>query len=66
MCLTLICWINVADAQAGPKIAGPYFWMIAATENTGSADAASSGTDWLSEASKGAVTEEADCDSRRD
>lgn len=31
--------------------------MIAPTGNTGGADAASSGTDWLSEASKGAVTE---------
>ena len=46
-----------ADAQEVPQIEGPYFWMIGPPENTGSADAASSGTDWLSEASKGAVTE---------
>ena len=43
--------------QAGPKIEGPWVWMIVPTGTDGSA-AATSGIDYLAEASKGAVTEE--------
>ena len=42
----------------GPKIEGPWLWMIAPTGRVGGARAAASGIDWLSSASQGAVTEE--------
>ena len=58
MYLTLSCCINIADADGGPKIEGPWLWMIAPTENTGGAVAVTSGTDWWSEASNGTVTEQ--------
>ena len=43
--------------DAGPKIEGPYVWMIAPTEGKGP-KAASSGKDWLAAASGGSVTEQ--------
>ena len=47
-----------ADPQAGPKIEGPWLWVIAPTgERTAGANAAASGIDFLSEMSDGAVTE---------
>ena len=41
----------------GPKIEGPWLWMIAPTEPQGGAHAAASGIDWLALASGGSVTE---------
>ena len=46
-----------SDPQAGPKIEGPWVWMIVPTGVDGSA-AATSGIDYLAEASGGAVTEQ--------
>ena len=42
----------------GPKIEGPWVWMIVPTGNIGGKDAAASGKDWLAAASKGTVTEQ--------
>ena len=41
----------------GPKIEGPWLWMIAPTGQMGGAQAAASGIDWLSRVSGGSVTE---------
>ena len=41
----------------GPKIEGPWLWMIASTEGKSGPDAASSTKDWLAAASGGTVTE---------
>ena len=43
--------------QAGPKITGPWLWMIAPTGGRKGADAAASGRDFLEQMSKGGVTE---------
>ena len=43
---------------AGPKIEGPWLWMIAPTSEPGGEVAALSGTDYLAEASGGSVTEQ--------
>ena len=43
--------------RPGPKIEGPWLWMIAPTGRMGGAQAAASGIDWLSFASGGGVTE---------
>ena len=42
---------------AGPKIEGPWMWMIAPIEGNSGSRAASSGKDWLAAASGGSVTE---------
>ena len=42
----------------GPKIEGPWLWMIVPTRESGVAEAATSKIDWLAEASNGSVTEE--------
>ena len=42
---------------AGPKIEGPWVWMIAPTGGNSGSRAASSGKDWLAAASGGSVTE---------
>ena len=42
---------------AGPKIVGPWVWMIAPTGGNSGSRAASSGKDWLAAASGGSVTE---------
>ena len=44
--------------SAGPKIEGPWLWMIAPTGEIGGKAAASSGKDWLAEASGGSITEQ--------
>ena len=46
-----------ADPQAGPKIEGPWLWVITPTDGRSGAGAAVSGIDFLSEMSNGAVTE---------
>ena len=46
-----------ADPQAGPKIEGPWLWVITPTGGRSGAGAAASGIDFLSEMSDGAVTE---------
>ena len=63
--ITLNYWLPVAEAQdlakfpaAGPKIEGPWLWMIAPTSEPGGAQAAASGIDWLASASGGSVTEQ--------
>ena len=47
--------LNLLDA--GPKIEGPWVWMIAPTGGNSGSRAASSGRDWLAAASGGSVTE---------
>ena len=42
----------------GPKIEGPWLWMIAPTGKIGGAEAAASGIDWLAEVSNNSVTEQ--------
>ena len=42
----------------GPKIEGPWLWMIAPTSGYSGPDAVCSETDWLAEVSGGAVTEQ--------
>ena len=42
----------------GPKIEGPWLWMMAPTGKIGGAKAAASGIDWLAEVSGGSVTEQ--------
>ena len=49
--------IGTESVGAGPKIEGPWLWMIAPTEPRAGAQAASS-KDWLAAASNGAVTEQ--------
>ena len=59
--LILNYWLPVTEAQTyttGPKIEGPWLWMIAPTSQPGGAKAAASGVDWLAQASGGAVTEQ--------
>ncbi len=46
------------NLDAGPKIEGPWVWMIASTERNLGPKAASSGRDWLAAASGGSVTEQ--------
>lgn len=46
-----------APKTPGPKIEGPWLWMIAPTKPQGGAHAAASGIDWLALASGGSVTE---------
>ena len=52
---------NLTDADflpaAGPKIEGPWLWMIVPTWNRGGKGAATSGRDYLAVITKGAVTE---------
>ncbi len=45
------------DLAPGPKIGGPWLWVIVPTGNRGGADAAISGIDYLKQASKGKVNE---------
>ena len=50
--------VTEADLRvAGPKIEGPWLWMIVPTGEPGGAAAATSGKDYLAAASKGTVTE---------
>ena len=42
----------------GPKIEGPWLWMIAPTDGKSGPDAVRSGKDWLAAASDGSVTEQ--------
>ena len=44
-------------SSEGPKITGPWLWMIVSTGESGGADAARSGVDFLAHASRGEVTE---------
>ena len=44
-------------SSEGPKITGPWLWMIVSTGKSGGADAARSGVDFLAHASRGEVTE---------
>ncbi len=56
--ITLSCWQSMrAEGSPGPKIEGPWTWMIASTGGEGGAAAAASGKDFLARASGGAVTE---------
>ena len=48
---------NPAFETPGPKIEGPWLWTIAPTDERDGSTAASSGKDYLSEASGGAMTE---------
>ena len=49
---------TVARAKIpGPKIEGPWLWMITSTGRMGGAQAAGTGIDWLSRASGGSFTE---------
>ncbi len=47
------------QAQAGPKIEGPWLWMIVPIGDRSGGEAVSSGIDFLADASHGAVTETA-------
>ena len=47
------------QAQAGPKIEGPWLWTIAPTGDRSSEQAVTSGIDFLADASHGTVTETA-------
>ena len=49
--------ISEEPIDAGPKIEGPWIWVIAPTGRSGGAVAAASGRDFLSEMSNGIVTE---------
>ena len=48
---------NLAFETPGPKIEGPWLWTITPTDEQNGSTAASSGKDYLSEASGGAMTE---------
>ena len=48
---------ELTSSIAGPKIEGPWLWMIAPTGKIGGAEAAASGIDWLAEVSNNSVTE---------
>ena len=51
-------WIhNPGSPKAGPKIEGPWLWVIVPTVGMSVQSAAASGTDFLAQASDGAVTE---------
>ena len=54
----LLAPLAVSHAAPGPKIQGPWLWMIVPTGDKGGAAAAASGIDWLAEVSGGAVTEQ--------
>ena len=54
----LLAPLAVSHAAPGPKIEGPWLWMIVPTGDKGGAAAAASGIDWLAEVSGGAVTEQ--------
>ena len=45
--------------QTGPKIVGPWLWMIASTDGLGAVNAVRSGIDFLAQISNGSVTENA-------
>ena len=45
-------------AEAGPKIEGPWLWMVVPTARKGVVEVAASGKDYLATASKRAVTEQ--------
>ena len=49
---------DLTDTTPGPKIEGPWLWMIVPTGESGGAKAAASGIDWLAQASNGSVMEE--------
>ena len=49
---------ELTGVTPGPKIEGPWLWMIAPTGESGGAEAAASEIDWLAEASGGSITEE--------
>ena len=55
--IALSGWLNVANAAPGPKIEGPWLWMVVPTVQGGDA-AAASGKDYLAAASGGTVTEQ--------
>ena len=55
--------IRADPVEAGPKIEGPWLWMIAPTESRAGVRVTSS-KDWLAAASGGAVTETTDCQQR--
>ena len=44
--------------KSGPKIEGPWLWMIVSTGDKGGPAASASGIDWLAEGSGGSVTEQ--------
>ena len=48
---------GIGFTTAGPKIEGPWLWMIVSTGRKSGAAAAASGKDWLAAASRGSVTE---------
>ena len=51
-------WIhNPGSPKAGPKIEGPWLWVIVPTVGMSAQSAAASGIDFLAQASDGAVTE---------
>ena len=50
--------VEIGFPLAGPKIEGPWLWMIVATGRKSGGAAASSGKDYLAVASRGAVTEQ--------
>ena len=50
--------IRAERVEGGPKIEGPWLWMIAPTGKSGGAKAAASGVDYLARASRGALTEQ--------
>lgn len=55
-----VAWIPVPIERGltpGPKIRGPWLWVIFPTGNRGGADAAKSDIDYLKQASKGKITE---------
>ena len=57
--ITLSCWLPIqAQGLPGPKIEGPWAWMIASTDGEGGTAAAASGKDFLERASNRAVTEQ--------
>ena len=49
---------NLAEAGPGPKIEGPWLWMVVPTARKGVSEVAASGKDYLATASKRAVTEQ--------
>ena len=54
----LLAPLAVSHAAPGPKIEGPWLWMIVPTGETGGPAAAASGIDWLAEFSGGSVPEQ--------
>ena len=49
---------GIGSTTAGPKIEGPWLWMIVSTGRKGGKAAASLGKDYLAAATKGSVTEQ--------